>query len=151
MTEEKIREIYFFAQSAENKIDKEEVWIKFLKNTLLNTYNKDEFLLNFIFLSREEIAEMNQKYLRHNYATDVITFDFSDDFGVFGGDVFICPDVIEQNAQSYGVSYKTEMLRVLCHGMLHLLGFDDKTEEPAKEIRIQEDKCIEAFLKQENL
>jgi len=116
-----------------------------MHSILVSIYKKDSYLLNYIFVSSEDIHELNKQYLGHDYSTDVITFDFSEDFGVFGGDIFICPEVVFENAGIYNALPEEELLRVICHGMLHLLGYDDKTEQDKARMLEQEEYCLEMF------
>ena len=83
--------------------------------------------LSYIFCSDEYLLNMNREFLQHDYYTDVITFDYCEGNDV-SGDVFISSDRVLDNANSLGVSTKDEMLRVLVHGLLHLLGYQDKSE-----------------------
>jgi rRNA maturation RNase YbeY len=83
--------------------------------------------LNFIFCSDEYLYQINVKYLDHHYFTDVITFDYSESPLTISGDIFISIDRIIDNAQLNNVSFFTEVFRVMIHGVLHLVGYDDKT------------------------
>lgn len=151
MSEENIQEIYFYSQSSNDSFENESQISDFLKELVHNIYLKDSFLINYIFLGKNDILEMNRKYLNHTYPTDVITFDFSDDFGVFGGDIFICPEVVRENALEYNTDYQMELIRVMSHGILHLLGYDDTSEEEQQEIREQEEICLEIYRNRENM
>lgn len=82
----------------------------------------------FVFCSDEYLLEMNKKYLEHDYFTDVITFDYVED-EVISGDVFISIDRIRDNAGKFGVSFLEELYRVVFHGVLHLIGYNDKLDE----------------------
>lgn len=99
--------------------------------------------VSYIFCSPERHLEINRQYLGHDYATDVITFDYSDlPAGVVSGDIFIDPATVRLNASSYGVTAREEMLRVLIHGVLHLCGYKDKTAAEQKLMRAKEDQCL---------
>ncbi len=82
----------------------------------------------FIFCSDEYLLEVNKKYLNHDYYTDVITFDYSEE-KLVSGDVFVSVDRIEENAIEFGHRPEDELLRILVHGVLHLLGYKDKIKE----------------------
>ncbi len=84
--------------------------------------------LNFIFCNDEYLLQINQKYLNHSNFTDIITFDNSEIPGVITGDIFISIDRIRENCLKYKVAEKDELHRVMIHGLLHLLGFKDKTK-----------------------
>lgn len=94
--------------------------------------------LNYIFCSDEYLHKMNVQYLDHDTYTDVITFDNSDGEEMVEGDIFISVDRIEENRQEFNVSFQEELHRVMIHGVLHLLGNGDKTEEEAQKMRILE-------------
>ena len=101
--------------------------------------------VSIIFCSQERHLEINRRYLGHDYATDVITFDYSDlARGVVSGDVFIDPVTIAENAREYGVSVREEMLRVIAHGVLHLCGYGDTTCDEQAVMRAKEDEWITA-------
>ncbi len=84
--------------------------------------------LNYIFCSDDYLLEMNQSYLNHNTYTDIITFDNSETDGKVLGDVFISIDRIKENAKNFGVTESEELHRVMIHGLLHLLGYGDKSK-----------------------
>lgn len=101
------------------------------------TEGKDFVEVNYIFCSDERLREMNVEFLDHDYYTDVITFPYAED--AVHGDVFISSERVADNAQSLGVSFEHELCRVLVHGVLHLAGYLDKTEEAEKVMRERED------------
>ena len=105
-------------------------------------YRKVLGAINFIFCDDEYILSVNRQYLKHDYYTDVITFDYCNG-DVLSGDVFISLDTVASNAEEYQVSYRDEFHRVVCHSVLHLIGFKDKTEEDSKEMRKNENICLE--------
>ena len=89
--------------------------------------------LNYIFCSDAYLLEMNQSYLNHDTYTDIITFDNSETDGKVLGDIFISIDRIKENAKNFGVTESEELHRVMIHGLLHLLGYSDKSKtEKAK-------------------
>ncbi len=100
--------------------------------------------VNFIFCNDAFLLEVNQKYLNHDYYTDIITFDYAAD-GLDEADLFISHERISENAVSYGVSFMTELFRVCAHGMLHLSGQNDKTEEEQENMRAKEAELISLF------
>ncbi len=79
----------------------------------------------YIFCSDEKILDVNRMYLQHDYYTDIITFDYSED-NMISGDLFISLDTIRTNAGKFAVTYDSELYRVIIHGVLHLCGIDDK-------------------------
>lgn len=98
--------------------------------------------LNFIFCSDEYLLQINYEHLDHNYYTDIITFDLSDDPEIIEGDIFISVDRVRENASSLAVPFTQELHRVIIHGLLHLIGYNDKSEEEKKVMREKEDACL---------
>ena len=96
-----------------------------------------------IFCSDKYLLKVNQDYLKHDYYTDIITFDYCED-NIISGDIFISTQRVAENAEKYNTS-KTELFRVIIHGVLHLLGFNDATDEEKEIMRKKEDQCIEAL------
>lgn len=97
--------------------------------------------LSYIFTSDKYILQVNRTYLQHDYFTDVITFDYSTEHEI-SGDIFISLDTVLSNSKIFNTVYQDELERVMVHGVLHLLGFKDKTESEQKEMRKQEDKAL---------
>lgn len=87
---------------------------------------------------------MNRRYLDHDYFTDIITFEYKEVEGV-SGDLFISTDRVEENAEGAACDVDIEMRRVMIHGVLHLLGFKDKSAEEIRSMREQEEKALELF------
>lgn len=94
--------------------------------------------INYIFCSDNYILDVNIKYLGHDYFTDIITFDYCEN-DVLNGDLFISIDTVRENADFYGTSFEQELNRVMVHGVLHLIGYDDHKEEDIKVMRAKED------------
>lgn len=97
--------------------------------------------MNYVFASDEYILNMNKEYLQHDYYTDVITFDYREDT-LISGDIFISYDRVKDNAKQLNVTLKQELSRVMAHGMLHLMGYKDKTSAEQEEMSAQEDYCL---------
>jgi len=96
----------------------------------------------FIFVSEKEIIRVNREFLKHDYATDVITFGNRMKFSV-GGDIYICPGIGFMNAVTYGSDNYHELYRVMIHGVLHLTGYNDSTAEEREVMRSREDHYLE--------
>ena len=93
--------------------------------------------VNIIFCSDNYILDVNMRYLQHDYFTDIITFDYCEK-DVLSGDLFISIDSVRENAAFYGVPFSDELDRVMVHGLLHLVGYDDHTEEETAVMRRKE-------------
>ena len=98
--------------------------------------------ISIIFCSDNYILDVNQKYLQHDYFTDIITFDYCEGNTV-NGELYISVDTVEANAQEYNETFRNEMHRVIIHGILHLLGYDDHSEEDIAQMREQEDLALD--------
>ncbi|TXN37648.1 rRNA maturation RNase YbeY [Flagellimonas hymeniacidonis] len=100
--------------------------------------------LDYIFCSDDYLLSINQDYLNHDTYTDIITFDYSDG-KTLSGDIFISTERVNENAKAYKVSLDEELLRVMSHGILHLMGFGDKTDEERILMRSKEEEKIKLF------
>lgn len=94
--------------------------------------------LNFIFCSDEYLLGVNQTHLNHDTYTDIITFNYVDGDRI-SGDIFISVERVTENAKKFNVLFLQELHRVIIHGVLHLIGYDDKSSADAQEIRLKED------------
>ena len=100
--------------------------------------------LIFAFFSKQDIKSLNIKYLSHSYYTDVISFDDSDNDNL-SGNIAISPDVVSENANNYSVNFNEEIKRVMIHGVLHFMGYNDANEEEIKSMRNKEDEALKMF------
>ena len=100
--------------------------------------------INYIFCDDEYLLKVNQDFLNHDYYTDIITFDYVKGKTI-SGDIFISLTRISENASTLSNSFEKELLRVLAHGVLHLCGYKDKSDEEEKEMRAKEDFYINLF------
>jgi len=98
--------------------------------------------INFIFCSDTYILEVNNQFLKHDYFTDIITFDYTSGSRI-SGDLIISVDTVLSNSKLFEVAYSHELNRVMIHGILHLLGFKDKTDEEALLMRCKEDEALQ--------
>ena len=94
--------------------------------------------INYIFCDDEYLLQVNREYLKHDYYTDVITFDYVKGKTI-SGDIFVSLPRIFDNAQILSKDFESEFFRVLAHGLLHLCGYKDKTDEEIAEMRSKED------------
>jgi rRNA maturation RNase YbeY len=98
--------------------------------------------LNYIFCTDNYLLKLNQEYLNHNTYTDIITFNNSDSKDKIEGDIFISIERVEENALKFKVPFEDEFHRVLIHGVLHLLGYNDKTNGQKALMRKKEEACL---------
>ena len=112
-------------------------WIK----SVAETYNKKIGEIACIFCSDDCILKINNEFLQHDFYTDIITFDYSEnDF--ISGDIFISLDTVKSNAEKFDESFEKELHRVIIHGILHLCGQNDKTPEEQAEMRQKENLAL---------
>jgi len=102
--------------------------------------------LNIIFVTDEELLVMNREFLQHDYYTDIITFDLGTSDKLLMGELYISLDRIKDNARLQGENYQSEFVRVIAHGLLHLIGYQDKKSEQIVEMRACESHAIELYL-----
>ncbi len=122
-----------FSLDQANKI---EDWIK----STIQQENQTLAQLNFIFCSDAYLHRINVDYLQHDTLTDVITFPYSE--SSIEGDIFISIDRIRENANAYDVSFQHELSRVMIHGVLHLMGYGDKTAEEKQQMTKKENQYL---------
>ncbi len=101
--------------------------------------------INYIFCSDEYLLNVNKQYLNHNYYTDIITFDNTEDENKISGDIFVSIDRVKENAMNHKFEFDEELRRVLIHGILHLCGYKDKTPKQKKEMRNKENFYLSKF------
>jgi probable rRNA maturation factor len=103
--------------------------------------------LQYVFCSDAFLLDINKRFLNHNFYTDIISFDLSEQNGSLIGDVYISIDRVKENAKTEGNLYTHELLRVIFHGALHFCGYKDKKPADQKTMRSMEDKWLKAYLK----
>jgi rRNA maturation RNase YbeY len=101
--------------------------------------------ISYIFCSDERLLKINKQFLKHDFYTDVITFDLSTGKNEITGEVYLSIDRIKENAKTEGVPYKEELHRVIFHGALHLCGYKDKNKADKKQMRKAENKYLQLF------
>jgi probable rRNA maturation factor len=118
-------------------------WIR----DIIKIHGKTAGDINYIFCSDAFLAEMNKKYLNHLTLTDIITFNYNEGTKI-SGDIFVSIERVKENANKYSKSVEEELYRVMAHGVLHLLGFKDKSKADKEEMRKKEDECLSVVLQQ---
>lgn len=128
--------IEFFFEDVKTVSIHEKILVLHL-NSLIKNELKVSGDISVVFCSDDYLLEMNKQYLDHDYYTDIITFDYVED-NVISGDLFISIDRIVENAEKFNTTLLKELYRVVFHGVLHLVGYKDKTDGEAKLMREKE-------------
>ena len=131
--------VKFFSED----VEKPTLKYRSIKQWIASEIEKENFELgniNYIFCSDEYLLKMNIKHLEHDYYTDIISFDYCDG-NLISGDLFISLDRIKENAVLYGTN-ESEIYRVMIHGILHLCGYKDDTEEESENMRQRENEAL---------
>ncbi len=115
-------------------------WVK----SVLDQEGRKAGDLTYIFCSDEYLGIINKKYLKHNTLTDIITFDYSEG-GKLSGDILISIERVKENAATFKISFEKELGRVMVHGILHLVGYKDKTKVDKEQMRKKEDFYLVSF------
>lgn len=121
-------------------VEKTKKWIE----KIISIQNKKTGDIAYLFCNDAKILEVNKEYLQHDYYTDIITFDYCED-DIISGDLLISLDTVKSNADLFSSQLQQELLRVIIHGIFHLCGYGDKTEEEEKQMRKLEDKALELY------
>ena len=127
--------IYYHSECDFQLKDKQSI-TKWLKDAI-STEDKELGEINYIFCDDQYLLKKNQEYLQHDTFTDIITFDYTEE-NRLSADIFISIERIKENAITFAVPFKTELRRVIIHGVLHLMGYKDKSEEDAETMRSKE-------------
>jgi probable rRNA maturation factor len=112
--------------------------------SLANSHDSTIEEVQYIFCTDDYLLDINKEHLGHDYYTDIITFPYKEGRQI-ASDIFISVDRVKENASTYKVSYQEELLRVMAHGLLHLIGFKDKTEEEAQVMRQKEEEALALY------
>lgn len=132
-----------FNYETDFQLDNEEIYQNWLAE-VIESENKEEGEINYIFCDDDYLYEINVQYLEHETLTDIISFDYT--LGnLISGDIFISIERVKDNAQDFGVSFEEELKRVMVHGILHYCGYKDKTEADEKLMRTKEEEKMKMF------
>ena len=132
--------VYFHTESVQFSFNRRRLIKKWIRLVIENHKNSTGSI-NIIFTSNNYLLSVNKEYLNHNYNTDVITFEYNEE-KLISGDIFVSVEQVKINAESFDNSFENELNRVVIHGVLHLLGFNDSTPDEKKEMREEEDKAL---------
>ena len=111
---------------------------------IISDHEREPGHINIIFVDDEKILELNRKFLNHNYLTDILTFDYNKGI-LISGDIYISIMRVTDNAEKFNCNFREEILRVIIHGIFHLLGFDDKTKNQKSLMRNLENLALSEF------
>ena len=134
--------VRFFTEQVKFQLLKPRKTSKWIKEVIL-TEGCTLHEINFIFCSDKYLLQINQEYLDHNTFTDIITFDNSEGLNTpLQGDIFISVERVKENAANLGRPFSEELHRVIIHGVLHLIGYSDKSTAQKNQMRQKEDACL---------
>ena len=142
----KMHLINFFSEKKTFEVSQKDK-LRLLLKEVCKQENAQLSFINCVFCSDEYLLQINKKHLKHNFLTDIITFDFSEKKDQIEGDLYISVDRVKENAKKYGDTFKTETIRVVLHGLLHLIGYKDKSEKEKKRMRVLENKYVSLYKK----
>lgn len=125
---------------------------KDIKNWIIQVIRSEKMEpgdLSFIFATDSYMKKLNREFLKKDYYTDVIAFDYRQG-NIVDGEIYIGIEIIKRNARIYNTSFLNEVVRVMVHGVLHIIGYDDKNEKDRKEMREREDFYIRRLIERED-
>lgn len=139
-------QVAFFSESEFDPRELKRIFRKVVSLALKEKHltSRDPYEVSIVFTDASRIREINNKFRHVNRATDVLSFAFADEessrYAPFLlGDIFICTDIVAKHAEKYGTTFETEMVFMVVHGMLHLLGFDHRTKAQCNKMKKAED------------
>lgn len=121
-----------------------------IRKIILRIINDHQFHLSqidYIFVNDEELLEINRSVLKHDYYTDIISFDYTEN-KIIEGEIYISVDRVKENAAKYEEKFHVELLRVMFHGILHYVGYKDKTKKDAEKMRDMENIYLKLYKKE---
>jgi rRNA maturation RNase YbeY len=134
--------INFFQEETDFELKEESIIITWLESVVEAEGQRIEEI-NFIFCNDEYLLSINKAYLDHDYYTDIITFDNRDNISDhIEADIFVSIDRVKENAQNLNIQFELELSRVMVHGLLHLLGYHDKSEQEILQMREKEEAYL---------
>jgi len=133
--------IFYFSEDISFQLNNEDVYSKWIHQVIQKENNQLESL-NYIFCSDQYLLKINKDFLEHDFFTDIITFNQADSPNIIEGEVFISIDRVRENAVSLKKDFKEELSRVMIHGVLHLVGYDDKSDIQKEQMREKEEACL---------
>ena len=141
-----LTKVRFFFQNTSFRFS-ERTRLKLFIADVFNVCGKKLECLNYIFCTDDYLFKINRKYLKHNFYTDIISFDLSENSKSINGEIYISIDRIKENAKSFKINTKQEFLRVVFHGALHLCGYRDKSIKEKERMREKETELLRTYSK----
>jgi rRNA maturation RNase YbeY len=135
-------EIYFHYEISGFALEQEDQIATWLAHVAVRE-KKELAVLNYVFCSDDHLLGINQEYLQHDFYTDILSFPLRSD--PIEGDIFISVDRVRENAHAYEVSFENELNRVMVHGLLHFLGYNDQTEDEKNLMREKENEYLQVL------
>ena len=132
--------IFFHIESINFSFNKRNLYKKWIKS-VLEFHGLIAGSINVIFTSNDYLLRINQEYLNHNFFTDVITFNYNEEKRI-SGDIFVSIEQVQINSAEYGVVFENEIARVIIHGLLHLCGYNDSSENQKESMKKEEDRAL---------
>jgi len=139
--------VRFFEENIPAHLQNKRKLTAFLKEKIQEMLPVKKMDITYVFCTDNALLEKNRTFLNHDTFTDIITFDLSENEENLLAEIYISIERVRENALLFEVEYKQELHRVIFHGMLHLCGFKDKTDEEALEMRRQESACLQQYFK----
>lgn len=134
--------INFYSEN-EFQLEHENSYVSWIQSVIESEGKKLEEI-SYIFCDDDYLLDINMKYLDHDTYTDIISFDYSVG-NILQGDIYISTERVEENSREFNVSFEEEIRRVIIHGVLHLCGYKDKSEEETSLMRLKEEEKIKLF------
>lgn len=134
-------DINFFSEDIDYKLKNKTKIRSWIRETIKNE-NRIPGTINIIFTSDEYLLNINNQFLSHNYFTDIVTFNYCENETIIG-EIFISKETVLNNSKRFFVSFEDEILRVIIHGVLHLIGYNDHSNEEKKIMREKENEYLD--------
>jgi probable rRNA maturation factor len=136
--------VYFHFLDTGSKLSNRRALKEFIKSLFIKE-KKNLEELNYVFCSDSYLLDLNQRFLKHNFLTDILSFNLSKSPGPIQGEIYVSMERVHENAAQFGVSFKQELHRVIFHGALHLCGYKDKSSRDLAIMRRKEDNYLRRY------
>lgn len=136
--------VRFFSENIKFSLSSPKKITRWIKKTIQAESNRLS-LLNIIFCNDAYLLSINEQYLNHHDYTDIITFNYSEKASIIEGDIFISIERVKDNALAFDISLELELQRVIIHGVLHLLGYNDKSKSEQQTMREKENSYLSLY------